>query len=772
MLVTDAPLRGVGRGRHSTCNSAASGRPRFHNRKTLLIGAMACLFAAKAGAAGVDQVAPPAAVFVAGGAVDTSRGYDAAHDAPRFAGQPGRFVLQLTGPITPAKRADLGAAGVRLGDYLPDFAYIVTLADADGARLAALPFVHWIGAWDNAWKLDPELPTRSFADEARRAAAERGEAVLLVTLFAGEDAADVVKAAQALPGGVVHRESRVGGQVVLTVGMRLADAAALAELPPVQYIEHAPELTLRNSTTRWIIQSNVPDFTPLHDAGLSGAGQIVAIVDGRIDINHCSFFDTAPIGPTHRKILAYNTSTGSDAHGTHVAGTAVGDNGSNGDNRGIAFAGRLVFDTVPSYPFSESDMTTLLVQHHGQGAHIHTNSWGDDNTTSYNALARAVDAFAHDEEGDLVIFAETNLSAMKNPENAKNCLAVGATYDTPSQQDHYSGGVGPTADGRRKPELFAPGRLTTSSRNGSTTCATRQMSGTSMAAPAVAGVAMLVRQYYMAGYYPSGAPQAPDGFTPSAALIKATLLAAGTDMTGETGYPSFAEGWGRLLADDALYFAGDDRRLAVLDDLPNAIGRSTGAAPLTYPLYVTDSSQVLKVVLAWTDPPASASTGTGPAAINNLDLELVAPGGEVYLGNEFGTGGVSQTGGTADAINNVEQVHIASPALGEWTVRVLAPAVNVGTQGYALLATGGLDDDCNQNGLADTIDIVEGTSSDCDGDGTPDECQMRGAPGDNYEVFAACLTGPSGGLAAMGCGCYDYDGDDDVDMSDFVRMTR
>ena len=35
-------------------------------------------------------------------------------------------------------------------------------------------------------------------------------------------------------------------------------------------------------------------------------------------------------------------------------------------------------------------------------------------------------------------------------------------------------------------------------------CATGRLLGTSMSAPVVAGAATLVRQYFQAGYYPSG----------------------------------------------------------------------------------------------------------------------------------------------------------------------------------------------------------------------------------------------------------------------------
>ena len=45
-----------------------------------------------------------------------------------------------------------------------------------------------------------------------------------------------------------------------------------------------------------------------------------------------------------------------------------------------------------------------------------------------------------------------------------------------------------------------------------------------MACPAVTGSAALVRQYFEDGFYPTGAANAPDGFNPSAALVKAAEL--------------------------------------------------------------------------------------------------------------------------------------------------------------------------------------------------------------------------------------------------------
>ena len=39
--------------------------------------------------------------------------------------------------------------------------------------------------------------------------------------------------------------------------------------------------------------------------------------------------------------------------------------------------------------------------------------------------------------------------------------------------------------------------------------------------------------------------------------------------------------------------------------------------------------------------------------------------------------------------------------------------------------------DCNENGVSDSLDIADGTSTDCDGDGQPDECQSLEDVDDN-----------------------------------------
>lgn len=594
----------------------------------------------------------------------------------------GHYLIQFDAPLTPAQRDQLAARGIALGAYLPEHAYLVALPAGFALRdrLADLGFVSYVGEWRPEWKLDPDIGRHEFSTPQRQAMAAAGELAVMITLFDGARA-DAVVDAVAAQFGVVHYVEAEGDAAVVSATLSAADLPMLAELPQVQFIEEAPELTFRNSTTRWIVQSNVTNVTPLYDNGIHGENQIVGIMDGEIDTAHCSFSDVNPIGPSHRKILAYNAPDGNDSHGTHVGGTACGDANTNTDTRGIAYLGKLVYDTIPS--FTDAGMYNVLLQHHNQGARLHTNSWGNDGTTNYDGLCRGVDRFSYDREDSLVLFAVTNLSALKNPENAKNLLAVGASRDTPSQAQHCSGGVGPTADGRRKPEIYAPGCSTVSSRV-NTACLTTALTGTSMASPAVAGTAMLVRQYFTDGYYPSGAATPADAFTPTGALVKATLINASVDMTSISGYPSNLEGWGRVLAGDALYFPGDARKLVVVADVRNADGlMTTGLFEET--IQVVSSGQQLRVTLAFCEPPAAA--GAANPVINNIDLEVLDPSANLYRGNVF-SGGVSITGGTADAKNNLEQVHVNNPAVGAWTIRVRGTAVNSGKQGYSVVATG------------------------------------------------------------------------------------
>ncbi|MCP4166077.1 MAG: hypothetical protein GY759_09315 [Chloroflexi bacterium] len=105
----------------------------------------------------------------------------------------------------------------------------------------------------------------------------------------------------------------------------------------------------------------------------------------------------------------------------------------------------------------------------------------------------------------------------------------------------------------------------------------------------------------------------------------------------------------------------------------------------TYMIEIASSAQPFRVSLVWTDYPASESAA--PALVNNLDLKVTAPNSSLYRGNVF-SGGWSQTGGSGDSLNNVENVYIQSPATGVWTVAVSGTSVSNGPQPFALVLDG------------------------------------------------------------------------------------
>ena len=634
--------------------------------------------------------------------------------------------MQLNGPINDHQRALLADAGVRLGAYLPQHAYLADVSGADLGRLKGMGFVRWLGAWQNAWKVAPEIGSRDYASAERRALQDAGEVLVQAYLFDGVSVLDARAALEGLAGVRVEETLRLADMETLLLRVPRTGLAALADVDAIRFVEELPEFTDRSNTnTRWIVQTNVTNLTPLYAAGIRGEGQIIGIMDDGFQPSHCSFNDPAvPITsantpgtfPSHRKVVAYNVGLLSRQHGTHVAGTAMGNQiGDVNDNtRGIAFNAKVAFRTYAG-PIASFPIDLHLTTHHNQGARVHTNSWGDDGTTAYNAICRAIDLFSYNFEDNLVCFASTNLSTLRNPENAKNVLAVGKSGGSGSQSGSCSTLTGPTVDGRRKPEVFAPGCSTSSANSASLPCGTTSLTGTSMAAPAVAGAAALVRQYFTDGFYPTGAKVPGDSFTPSGALLRAMLVNSAVDMTS---YPSPAqfppnarEGFGRILLDNSVFLAGQARKLLVKDVRNTAADALATGGTSSMQFRVNTSGEVLRVTLAFTDAPATVPTSFAP--VNNINLRVISPSGAVYQGNVFSAAtGQSQTGGSADAINSIEHVLLASPATGVWTAEVIGAAVPVGKQGFGLVITGDVASvnlcpaDLSADGLVDDIDFA------------------------------------------------------------------
>lgn len=607
-------------------------------------------------------------------------------------------VIQFGGPPTPAEKDALHRLGIPTSDYLPPYGYVALLDDLTQARVRTIPGV---------------IEVRALAPSEKLSGVETG-GVVQIALFPGSDVPRVVRT-MARSSIEVLRVVPTARETLVIAKVSSTQLRGLLALPNVRWVEPARyDAVLDNAKASALTQGGTLGQWPLDDHGVNGSSQLVAYCDSGLNTDaplakgagHTIQELTADPNalvlqnvPTliHRKVALYYAPIErglrgdlDDAvgHGTHVGGTIAGDAGAWGvrdGNDGVAIAARLVVcDASIGAAFQVlDDYANYWQPSYDAGARIHSNSWGTVGNGTYSLKARQHDAYAWDHRDFLILRSAGNdgpTGPMRAEALAKDVLAIGSTTNNATPAMSAFSARGPTSDGRLKPDIVAPGDCVTSGdlpNANSYTC----LSGTSQATAVAAGAATLVRDYYAKGYYPGGAPNASHAIAPSAALVRATLLAS-TVSVG-TPLPDAAQGWGRIQLDDALYFQGDTQRLIARDENTSL---DTGDAWNTS-LAVT-AGGTLRVVLAWTDAPAAP--GASPTLVNDLDLQVIAPDGTIFLGNALVNGVSVANATTRDERNVVEQV-IIPDAQGNYSVRIVGHNVPVDTQSFAFVAVGKLE---------------------------------------------------------------------------------
>lgn len=669
---------------------------------------------------------------------------------PAEEGEDDIVMVKFPGPVSAEQVEALRAASLHVYTYLPHYTYLVKMPGGEAAR-SALPALgaSWSGLYHPAYKISREIAEVTADPRGAAAGAPEERRPVMVHVYPDADLAAVERAIQGLGVARVAGTRRDQGfsrvRLLLSPAEIVALREPLAALRDVFWLELEGRRVLLNDTTVWVGQSGLSggQTTPIFSKGIYGEGQIVGVLDTGIDPDACFFRDTAQgLPPTNacnggtvvnnaqRKVVAVDFLWSTDCaggiasnewdnhgHGTHVAGTVAGDNFANlltprDTADGMAPGAKLVIQDgglttdncadLPGIGCPVVDLKPIFQQAYDQGARIHTNSWGDNENAAvqnnYSVGSQDADQFMWDHKDALIFFAAGNsgpgTGTVGSPSTNKNGVSVGATLRSTSAESMASfSSCGPTLDGRIKPDITVPGSSIVSAGNdtntGSNNCGTASMSGTSMATPGAAGLTALIRQYYMDGWYPSGSEIPADGFTPSAALLKATLIGSAVNMTNTTAIPSNCQGWGRVLLENALFFTDQARRLWVKDD-DTSFGTGSTNEDRTYTFSVTSSSEPLKVTLAWTDYPSTPAAGVN--LNNDIDLIVTGPGG-TYLGNVF-SGGVSASGGSADRRNTVEQVLLSNPPAGVYTVTVRSFNVPSGPQPFAVVASGAFSASC------------------------------------------------------------------------------
>lgn len=627
------------------------------------------------------------------------------------------ILIQTNQPLNQAQKNELSQLGVEILEYVPEQTYICYYPPADLDIIRNLPYTEWVNIYLNEFKISPKLRNTfrdvkttnllslSSIEQARSQHPQQVEIVFHNNVSIDDEVRQQVAAAARL-----NTEDLQFTNHSIRLSVQPQQLDELARIDQVRHIEEYVAPKFFNNIAIEILSADRVH----NNVGLEGENQVVAVCDtgfdkGSIDNVHPAFQDRV----VQLYSLGRSKANDPDGHGTHVAGSVLGDGISEkmgGAIRGTAPKAKLVVQSVldqrgglGGLPFDLNDL--FKVPYENNEAKVHTNSWGAPVFGAYTQYSQQVDEFVWTHRDCVVCFAAGNegtdrdrngvidAGSIGSPGTAKNCITVGATENNrPDQSKDYvligyqaeplasdgwsnnpEGMVafssrGPTDNQRIKPDLVAPGTaiLSAHSRDAnignffgtSSDPLYAFLAGTSMATPLVAGCAAIVREFF----------QTKHSHQPSAALVKASLINGAKNITGqyvpsESGkVPNFAEGFGRV------DLAATVAESIIFKDEETAL--DTGEEETTI-VNVSSANSTLKVTLVWTDWP-------GEALQNDLDLIVKAADGQERHGN-IGEGSLN-----FDRFNNVEQVIWVNVPVGDVRITVRAHRA-ISPQSYALV---------------------------------------------------------------------------------------
>ncbi|MPZ25897.1 MAG: S8 family serine peptidase [Micromonosporaceae bacterium] len=464
-------------------------------------------------------LAVPAAVTVAVDQADAQTGAP-----PGSAGGPGTTVTLITGDRVTL--LDGGGLAMQPGVGRADITFATKQV---GERLQVVPSD--AAPLLDAGRLDPRLFDVTMLIESGYDD-RRGDLPLIVTgggvaAAAAVTALDGVASRRSLPsvGGTAVRVDPDGGTFWEGITGGSGGQRALATGGTTIWLDGVREPTLDVS----VPQIGAP---AAWQAGYTGAGVTVAVVDTGIDQTHPDLADRV----AQARDFTGTGGEDTEGHGTHVASTVAGSGAASGGRyQGVAPGVQLLAAKVcigRSCP--DSFIIAGMEWAVSQGAKVVNMSLSGTDTPELDPLEQSLNNLT-EAHGTLFVTAAGNEGddeTVGSPASADAALAVGAV--TKSNQLASFSSRGPRiGDAAIKPDVTAPGQEIVAARSSASSIGDpasqyAPLSGTSMAAPHVTGAAAILAQ------------QLPDA---SPTALKATLMASATP---NPSLGAFAQGAGRI----------------------------------------------------------------------------------------------------------------------------------------------------------------------------------------------------------------------------------
>ena len=543
--------------------------------------------------------------------------------------------------------------------------------------IAALPEVDGVGA------TPPSLKLQAVAHHAAELL-PNDQIPVFVTLMAGDPDGQWRRALEEL-GAVVGRYDPAIRVYVANGTYDVLEAIARTDfvmaIEPVGVVEAAHDTAVPAMGADAL---RMYEGSPGVFSGVGGAPVPIAVMDTGLNINHLDISSSRSsicgANFVYFDPLVDDEDLWVDAgrHGTHVTGTIVGNGTVEPRYAGMA-------------PMVEHIRFAKVLSHRGSGNFISIlrgmdflaeptacpeAGWSSEPVKplivnmSLSATARVwegrdvterkLDSIVWDRR-QLYVVAQSNadIHGFSNFGAAKNSLAVGAALDSGSLAVFSS--HGPTADGRLAPQVVGTGVDLYSAAGNGSRGGYNSFSGTSMASPAVAGVAALLMD---------AAPAHRERPALARARLMASAIKPDAWMEDADVYPTDnSTGPGKL---QMQYGLGKvSARTSVLNkDQPGGWRSASTISELEDGEYawvdidVPDGASRLDLVLTWDEPPTDTIAS---AVLNDLDLWL-------DHGGDCATEPCGEYESTS-RVDNVEWIIVPNPAPGMYRAKVAATRV-------------------------------------------------------------------------------------------------